>query len=302
MKIIIFGGTGFIGPKLLKAFEAKGHSVSIADTRKMPDWEGRIADSDVVVNLAGAPILGKRWNDRVKSAIYDSRVDGTKLIVDAMGRAKASGSKVSALVSASAIGYYGPTQDEPLSESSPSGTDFLAMVCRDWEEQSFKAEKHFGIRTAVVRIGIVLGRDGGALEKQLPIFKLGLGGPVGSGKQWTSWVHLDDVIGLFVFAVEQTQVRGALNATAPNSVRNGEFTKALGKALHRPAVLPVPGLALYVLFGEVAEILINGQRVVPTATLAAGYVFKYPQLDAALKSICAPASNPAPAKPQDART
>ena len=285
MKILVFGGTGFIGTALQKALVARGHQVKTSDIRRDPAWKIEIGVADVVVNLAGAPIFGKRWSDDVKDEIHRSRVEGTRKIVDAMGAAKKKGSKLSALVNASAIGFYGPTFDEELSESSPAGSDFLAFVCREWEESAQKAERVYGIRTVCVRTGIVLADGGGALAKMLPAFKAFVGGPIGAGKQWMSWVHLDDVVGVYVHAIENAQISGPLNATAPHPRRNKDFSKALGKALGRPSFLPVPGLALYAVFGEVAEILVNGQKALPRATQESGYVFRYPELEPALKNI-----------------
>lgn len=285
MKILVFGGTGFIGARLVKALNEKGHQVKTSDIRRDPAWRIEVGVADVIVNLAGAPIFGKRWTDDVKSEIHSSRVEGTQKIVEAIGAAKRKGAKIAALVNASAIGFYGPTFDEELTEASPAGVDFLAFVCREWEEAALSAERHYGVRTVLVRTGVVLGDGGGALQKMLPAFKAFVGGPIGSGKQWMSWVHLDDVVGIYVHAIENAAIHGALNATAPQPKRNKEFSKALGKALHRPSLLPVPGIGLYALFGEVAEILVNGQKVLPRATIESGYAFKYPELEAALKDI-----------------
>ncbi len=293
MKVVLFGASGFIGGVLSKALEAKGHSVIAADVRKTPAWQSLLDDADAVVNLGGAPIFGKRWDDRVKAEIHSSRVDSTKKIVDALGSAQKKSGRCAVLVNASAIGFYGPSFDETFNEDSPCGSDFLASVCRDWEEAAFKAEKVHGIRTVVVRTGVVLGRGGGALQQMLyPLktklfspFKLGMGGPIGLGKQWTSWIHINDVVGIYIHAIENAQVRGPLNATAPEPLRNKDFTKALAKALKRPAFFPLPGLLLYALYGEVAEILINGQKVLPKATLNSGYRFLFPKLDSALDSI-----------------
>lgn len=285
MKILVFGGTGFIGTRLVKALSEKGHHVKTSDTRRDPAWRIEVGVADVIVNLAGSPIFGKRWSDDVKAEIHSSRVEGTQKIVEAIGAAKRKGAKVAALINASAIGFYGPTFDEELTESSKAGSDFLAFVCREWEEAALVAERHYGVRTVFVRTGVVLGDGGGALQKMLPAFKAFVGGPIGSGKQWMSWVHLDDVVGIYVHAIENAAIHGALNATSPQPKRNKEFSKLLGKALHRPSLLPVPGIGLYALFGEVAEILVNGQKVLPRATIESGYAFKYPELEAALKNI-----------------
>jgi uncharacterized protein (TIGR01777 family) len=284
MQVVIFGGSGFIGTQLQKLLRAKGHEVTLGDLRRDMDWEGKIQKADAVVNLAGAPIIGKRWNMLVKAEIHDSRVEGTHKIVAALGKAKAKDGKERVLVNGSAIGFYGATQDEELDETSPAGTDFLAFVCRDWEDEAHKAELEHGIRTVILRTGIVLGKGGGALEKMLPPFKLGLGGPIGNGQQWYSWIHIDDECGLIVHALENKQVRGVLNATAPMPVRNKDFAKTLGAVLSRPAFLPVPPPALYLLVGEASFMLTHGQKVLPKAALASGYAFRYKSLDDALKA------------------
>ena len=284
--MIVFGGTGFIGKILQSALTAKGHTVMVSDTRRNPQWEKDLATADAVVNLAGSPLFGKRWNDAIKAEIHDSRTEGTKKIVDAIGRAKKTGGRPITLVNASAIGYYGPgTPGQNVTESSAPGADFLAFVCREWEEEALRAEHAHGVRTAIVRIGVVLGKGEGALQKMLPFFRLGLGGPIEFGLQDFSWVHVDDVVGIILHALETDSVRGIFNASSPNPVSNKVFTKALGHVLHRPTLFPVPGLALWALYGECAEVLVNGQRVIPENTLKSGYKFKFPELEAALKDV-----------------
>ncbi len=290
MKILILGGSGFIGTNLKKALEAKGHSVVVASLRQRHSgWESELMRCDAVVNLAGEPIFGKRWNIDVKAAIYDSRVEGTRRVVTAMGAAlKNGGGSCRTLVNASAVGYYGATGPEALDENSPAGPDFLAFVCRDWEAEAMRAETEFGIRTAVVRTGIVLDRHGGALQKLWLPFSLGLGGPLGilrRGRQGFSWIHLEDIVGIYVHAIENSQVRGPLNGTAPEVVSNGEFSKAFGRALHRPALFPLPGPVLYAMVGEASHFLLTGQYVYPKRTLESGYAFRHPKLAPALENI-----------------
>jgi uncharacterized protein (TIGR01777 family) len=284
MQVVIFGGTGFIGTHLQKALRAKGHEVSVADLRRDSDWEAKIVRADAVVNLAGTPIIGKRWNMLVKADLHASRVEGTQKVVAALAKAKAKDGKERVLVNGSAIGFYGATQDEELDESSPAGADFLAFVCREWEAEAVRAEREHGIRTVIVRTGLVLGRDGGALEKMLPPFKLGLGGPTASGQQWYSWIHIDDEVGIIMHALENKQVHGILNATAPLPVRNKDFASTLGAVLNRPAFMPLPALAVYLMIGEASTLLTQGQKVLPKATLASGYTFKFKSLDDALKA------------------
>ena len=284
MKIIIFGSTGFIGKALCSSLESLGHSVLRRDLRRDADWQNELQDCDGVVNLAGTPIFGKRWNDEVKKQIHDSRVVGTHKIVAALGEAKKKNGKVSVFVNASAIGYYGDSLTETFTETSPSGKDFLAGVCAEWESAAAPAEASFQIRTACIRTGIVLGRSGGALAQLIPPFKVFGGGPIGNGTQWSSWIHLDDVVGLIEHALTNTSVRGPLNAVSPNPVSNAEFSKALGKALHRPSWLPLPPFALYLIVGQAAEILVKGQKVLPKRALETGYKFKYPGIDEAMKN------------------
>ena len=285
MKIAVFGSTGFIGKQFCARLRAQGDEVIELDTRKA-GWETNLEPADAVVNLAGASIFGKRWTEDYKKLILTSRTEGTDKIVAAMGKIKAKNGKAGVLVNASAVGYYGATQDEVLDENSPAGSDFLADVCKAWEKSAFNAEKH-GIRTVAVRTGIVLGKNGGALEQMMLPFKLCVGGPIGNGQQWFPWIHLEDIVGIYIHALKNASVCGPLNGTAPNPVRNKEFTKALGDALHRPALLPTPAFALRLIVGEAAEFLVTGQRVAPKKTLASGYRFRFDSVEAALKDICA---------------
>jgi uncharacterized protein len=232
------------------------------------------------VQLAGAPVA-TRWTAAAKAEIRRSRVDATRQLVDRLAKVRA---RPKAYVSASAIGYYGASETATFTESSSPGDDFLAGVCVDWEREASRAAE-LGMRVACIRTGIALGAGGGALARLLPIFKLGLGGVVASGKQWNSWIHIDDVVGIYLLAIDRGQ--GALNATAPEPVRNVDFTSSLASALHRPAFLPVPAFALHALFGEGASILTTGQRVLPERTLSLPYKFTFPQLAPALSSIAA---------------
>jgi uncharacterized protein (TIGR01777 family) len=234
---------------------------------------------DVVVNLAGEPIA-QRWTRAAKKRIYDSRVEGTRRLVHALS---AQSQRPRVLVSASAVGFYGSRGDEILTEKSSPGSGFIAHVVLDWEESAQAAEA-LGIRVISLRFGMVLGR-GGALAKLLPLFRLGIGGRLGSGRQWMSWIHIDDAVSLILFAMENAALRGALNATAPHPVTNDEFARRLAGALHRPAIFPAPAFALKLALGEMSEVLLDGQRVLPAAALATGFHFQYPELSAAFANI-----------------
>jgi uncharacterized protein (TIGR01777 family) len=244
-----------------------------------------VAECDAVIHLAGENVFGKRWSDPFKKVLRDSRVLGTQNVVEALSRQprNADGSP-KVLLNASAIGYYGPHQDEELTEDSPAGNDFLARLCVEWEEAARRAEG-YGIRVAMVRVGVVLGKEAGALSKLLTPFRLGVGGPVGNGKQWMSWIHQDDLAGLFVFALENAAATGPINGTAPHPVTNRDFSRALGRALHRPAFLPMPVFMLRLMLGEVAGVIATGQRVLPKRALGLGYPFRFPTLDEALKDL-----------------
>jgi uncharacterized protein (TIGR01777 family) len=236
-----------------------------------------------VINLAGAPLAEKRWTDERKRRLRDSRLEATGALVRAIEKAAA---RPSVLISASGVGYYGPHEEEALGEESPPGSDFLATLCRDWEAAARAAEP-LGVRVARMRLGLVVGEGGGALEKMIPPFKLYVGGPLGSGRQWVSWIHRDDVVGLFRFALENDAARGPINATAPHPVPMAEFCRTLGRALGRPSWAPVPAPALRLLLGEMSEMLLTGQRVEPREALRLGYAFHYERLEPALRSIVA---------------
>ena len=233
---------------------------------------------DKVVNLMGEPIAEGRWTDAKKKRIFDSRVKGTRQLVDGL---LATGKPPSVFVSASAIGIYGDSGEAIVDESHPLDDVFVGSVCQAWEEEANRLASH-GTRVVCLRIGIVLGDGGGALDKMLPIFKLGLGGKLGSGKQWMSWVHVDDVCGLINWALENPDVAGPVNATSPEPVRNADFTQALAKAVSRPAFLPAPQFALRLVFGEFANSLFFSQRIVPKVALDQGYDFKFPNLTEAI--------------------
>jgi uncharacterized protein len=278
MKIVVLGGSGFVGRALVPALRQRGDDVVTASLRD-PARAAEAADgSDVVVNLAGAPVVG-RWTEQHKREIARSRVDAPHAFLDALGRSER---RPAAYVTASAIGYYGMSRTAVFTEASPPGDDFLARVCAAWEAEAARA-RDLEMRLAIVRTGLVLGRGGGALAPLLPLFRAGLGGPVASGEQWYSWVHMDDHVRIFMLAIDG--YAGTLNSTAPNPVTNRTFTRALAAAVHRPALFPAPAFALKLVFGEGASVLTEGQRVLPEATLAAGYTFLHPDIDEACVSL-----------------
>jgi uncharacterized protein (TIGR01777 family) len=270
MRITITGATGLIGSKLTKRLRERGDEVTTLSLRR-DELEPKLEGAEAVVHLAGEN-LAQRWTDQAKREILESREQGTRRLVQALP------DTVRTLVSASAVGYYGPRGDEEVTEDDPPGDDFPARVCVAWEREANRADA----RVVTIRTGVVLDASGGALAKMLPPFKLGIGGPVAGGKQYMPWIHVDDLVGIYVAALHDPAWRGAINATAPNPVTNAEFSKALGRALHRPAVSPVPGFALRALYGEMAAIVTTGQRAIPRQALAHGYAFVHPDLDEAL--------------------
>ncbi len=293
MNVLITGGTGFIGGALSRELRNSGHNV-IVTTRRQTDSKEKLtwnlpalipsdtmSNIDAVVNLAGESIASGRWTKKRKQLIMSSRMNITRALVQSMQNANP---KPKVLISASAIGFYGPRGDEFVTEDAPAGTDFLADVCRAWEAEALKAEET-GVRVVPVRIGGVLESDGGALPKMIMPFKFFLGGPVGSGKQWFSWVHRDDIIGIIKYALENESISGPINLTAPEPVTNKEFSSALGRAISRPSWLPVPGFIVKITIGELGDILLTGQRVLPEKALKAGYKFKHPDVDEALRAI-----------------
>lgn len=300
MKILITGASGLIGKALQKSFESKGYELLLASRGEPKDdrhiqWnmDTGFADEDLpklegfdaFIHLAGENIGGGlRWSDEKKKAIRDSRVFGTRTMIEAFARIE---KKPKVFISGSAIGFYGDRGDSEMTEASPSGDTFLSQVCKEWEAESRRAED-MGIRTVLLRTGIVLSKDGGALATMLTPFKLGVGGVVGSGKQWMSWVSLEDVVGIINFAIENESVRGAVNVVAPHPVTNEEFTKTLGSVLYRPTILPLPEFAVNLVFGEMGDaLLIDSTKVVPKRLLDAGFKFKFKELKPALEAALA---------------
>jgi len=293
MKVLVTGASGLIGTALQRSFAEKSHEMLLTTRKESDDeqhvqWTAedgfaepeKLEGIDAVVHLAGESVSGLRWTDEKKKAIRDSRVLGTRNVVDTISKLK---QKPKVLIAASAIGFYGERGDEEVTESSTGGDNFLAEVGKAWESESRRAEDA-GIRTVLLRTGIVLSKDGGALGTMLTPFKLGVGGVVGSGKQWMSWISLDDEIAVINFAIENENLRGAINAVSPNPVTNEEFTKTLGEVLYRPTFLPLPQFAISMIFGEMGDaLLLASTKVLPKRLEDAGFKFKYPQLQAAIE-------------------
>ena len=289
MRVLVTGGTGFIGAALCHALTGAGHAVTVV-TRDPAHiaaaaigWErvrGAVRENDALVNLAGEPLGSRRWSVRQKEFIRQSRVLATRTLVDAIAAAEP---RPRVLVNASAVGYYGPRDDEPLDESAGPGAGFLADVCRAWEQEALRAED-LGLRVVRLRLGVVLAADGGALARMLPPFRAFVGGPIGSGRQWMSWIHRDDVTGIVVDALANDGYHGPVNATAPQPVTNRDFAKLLGRTLARPAWLPTPAFALRLALGEMAELLLSGQRVLPGIAERLAYQWRYPELSGALRA------------------
>jgi uncharacterized protein (TIGR01777 family) len=296
-KVTITGGTGFIGRALVSALSARGDRVTLltrGESRGAPPdprfqhWdplealpERALAGSDAVVHLAGEPVVGVRWTESAKLRMRASRVRTTEHLVSAMERLER---RPAVFVCASAVGYYGAHRDEVLDEASPPGSDFLAKLCEDWEEAAIRAE-WLGVRVVRARLGIVLGKGGGALLQMARPFRAFVGGPIGSGTQFVSWVHLDDTIGALVRALDDERLRGPVNVVAPNAVTNRALSDCIGRALRRPSSFPVPTAALRLLFGEGAEPLVNGQRVSPRVLERAGYSFRFTHVEDAVASV-----------------
>ena len=293
MNVLISGATGLIGSALVPELEAKGHTVTRLSRSQLGAntvrWDpsagtidGDLEGTEAVVHLAGESIAQGRWSPDKKRRILDSRVQGTRLLAE---RISALATPPKVMVSTSAVGYYGDRGDEVLTEESAPGADFLAKVCRDWEAAAEPARRA-GIRVVHPRLGIVLSPQGGALGTTLPIFKLGGGGKIGSGRQWWSWVALDDVVGSIVHALTDETVEGPVNVGSPNPMTNAEYTKVLGKVLGRPTVLPLPASAARIMLGEVADaLLLASQRMRPAKLEATSYAFRYPQLEGALRHL-----------------
>ena len=303
MKIAITGATGLVGSQLVARLQQKKHQILVF-TRNLSkaqkafpasafsnveavqytpqesgDWQQRISGCDAVINLAGEPI-SERWSPQQKQAILESRKIGTRKLVEAIAMAE---QKPQVLVSGSAVGYYGTSETATFDETSNVGNDFLAQVCQNWEQEAQKVTE-YGVRLVIFRIGIVLA-NGGALGKMIGPFKMFAGGPIGSGKQWFSWIHRDDLVGLIVRAVEQEDMSGVYNATAPNPVRMSKLCQTLGEVMNRPSWLPVPDFVLEILLGDGAVVVLEGQRVLPQQTQATGYSYQYPELKPALAEI-----------------
>ncbi|MGA8473993.1 MAG: TIGR01777 family oxidoreductase [Candidatus Cybelea sp.] len=278
MRVVLLGGSGLVGRHLATALRAREHDVVVASLRDASGAADVAAACDAIVNLAGEPIA-QRWNATIKRRVEESRVDAPRRFLEELSRRSR---RSTIYISASAIGYYGTSETETFVEESPAGNDFLARVCAAWEREASHAAD-LGMRVAIVRTGIVLAKDGGALEKLLPPFRAGIGGRIGSGRQWLSWVHVDDLVGIYLTALSGTE--GALNACAPNPVTNATFTHDLGAALRRPTVFPVPTVALRMLLGEGAGMLLAGQRVLPRRTQEIGYRFEFAELKGALANL-----------------
>ena len=298
MKIIVTGGTGFIGRALINEMAGQRHEVVVFsrkadhpphfpgrlvewDARSAGPWQTEVASADAVVNLAGAPIAERRWTDARKRLLVESRILSTRLLVEAFAVRSAP---LPLLISASGIGYYGPSDDRLLNEASSLGQGFLAELSAAWEAEALRAGQ-FGTRVVLLRTGMVLERDGGALPKMMLPFRLFAGGPVLPGTQWVSWIHRADLIGLIQWALATPTISGPVNAVAPEPVTMNAFCDVLGKVLHRPSWLPVPGLALRLMLGELGTLMTTGQRVEPAKARAGGYSFRYPSVESALRAI-----------------
>jgi len=294
MKILITGATGLIGKALQKSLRERGHELLLASRKEPKDnsyiqWDpengfadaGRLEGIDAVVHLAGESISALRWTDEKKKAIRDSRVLGTRNIVDTISDLK---ERPRVMVAASAIGFYGDRGDEELTETSKAGKNFLAEVSREWEAEARRAEDS-GVRTVLLRTGIVLSKDGGALGTMLTPFKFGLGGVIGDGKQWMSWISLHDHIEVINFALENENIRGAVNSVSPHPVTNQEFTAIMGEVLYRPTFIPLPEFAVHLAFGEMGEaLLLDSTKVIPKRLMDAGFKFKFPDLKKAIEN------------------
>ena len=307
MRVFVTGGTGLVGTHLIRWLRQRQDQVVVltrnpevarqkldpacvlveGDPMQAGEWQRAVEPCDAVVHLAGENIFGRRWNAAFKELLRDSRVKSTEHVVEALARNPKKGDGTSkTLVSASAIGYYGPHGDEELTEESPPGDDVLARVCIGWENAA-RAVQPLGVRLAILRIGIVFAHEGGALPQMLTPFRLFAGGPVGSGKHYMSWIHIDDLAGLCLLTLDHPDATGPINGTAPNPVTNRELARALGQVLHRPSFVRTPRFMLRVMLGEVADVITTGQRVVPRRARELGYGFKFPEIDSALGDLLA---------------
>lgn len=297
MKVVVTGATGFVGQVIVKKLLASGHEVIVLtrniakgaillgndckyfqwnDSNSLPPLEA-LEGADGVINLMGETI-SKRWDDQQKKKIYHSRIDSTRRLVEAIEKLN---KKPKVFVSTSAVGVYGNRDSEEITETSSVANDFLANVCKDWENEANKAKNH-GLRVVIVRVGVVLGKGSAALGKMLPVFKLGAGGPVGSGKQYMSWIHVEDLASIFVEALNDSSYQGIYNGTSPNPATNKDFSHTLGKVLHRPAFAPAPAFMMKLMFGEMSQILLEGQKVLPKKLREKNFRFRYPTLEMAL--------------------
>ena len=298
MNVLVAGGTGFIGSRLLESLRGDGHAVTLltrsaAKAERLKTggigllvwgdhrWEKVLEKTDAVITLAGEGVADGRWSAARKQRILESRLESTNSLVAAIEKAK---NRPKVLINASAVGFYGPRDGESIDESASAGKGFLAEVCAAWEREALKAQA-LGLRVVLLRIGVVLGREGGALPRMLLPFRLCLGGRLGSGTQWLPWVHVDDAVGLTKEALTNSALNGPVNVVAPGAVTNAQFTAALASALHRPAIAPVPAFALKLLLGEMSEMMLTGQRAIPLAAEKAGYGFKFPQIKECLSDI-----------------
>ena len=300
MNVFMTGGTGFVGTTLTRKLVEKGHHVTVltrrinenqegqegvsfleGDPTQKGAWQEQITEHEVIINLAGASIF-RRWSKKAKALIRDSRVLTTKNLVEAL---RARQGKKTTLISTSAVGYYGFHQDEILDESSAPGDDFLASLSEDWESSAMQAEK-FGCRVVICRLGIVLGKNGGALGEMIPLFNKYLGSPIGNGEQWFSWIHEQDLAEIYSFILERKDLTGPMNCTAPEAVKNRDFTKALGEALGKPTFMPpIPEFVIKIVKGEFGRVLVKGQRAYPSKLSDAGFHFRFPEIDGALNGL-----------------
>lgn len=305
MRVFVTGGTGLIGKRLIARLMQRGDRPVVltrrigaarqmfgspcelveGDPMQAGDWQRTIETCESVIHLAGENVFNRRWNDAFKALLFDSRIKTTQHVVEALLRNPRRGDGTpKVLVNASAIGYYGAQGDQELTEQSPPASDFMAKLCVEWEKAALAA-RNAGIRVALVRVGIVLDKEGGALGQMVVPFRMFVGGPIGNGKQWMSWIHHEDMVGLFLFALDNPQAAGPHNGTAPNPVTNKEFSNTLGRVLHRPSLLPAPVFGMRLLLGDVVEIVATGQRVLPAVPLQLGYQYMHPMLEQALRDI-----------------
>ncbi len=298
-KVVLTGATGLIGKSIAGKLIQRGDEVTIF-TRSVNkakqiipnaaeyvvwnlernDWQTKLEGKDAVIHLAGESVMAKRWNDEHKRNIYNSRIDSTRILVKTIEKTV---NKPKVFISASAVGYYG-NSEEPVTEESNPGKDFLANVVRDWEKETEEVNR-LGVRRVNIRIGIVLDKYEGALARMITPYKFFIGGPLGSGKQWFPWIHINDVAGIFLFALDNENVHGVLNAVSPNPLRMNEFCKTLGVVMHRPSLFKMPAFVLKIFFGESAEVLLGGAQVIPEKTIKAGYSFRFETAEEALKNL-----------------